>query len=763
MEFSIATLLANFEDEKLVAPKVLEKKLGATENGSLRKLQIVLDALERIGILVKDRGRYKRVYDKQSFVEGKLRCSSKGFCFAIQDAEDTEDIYIRESNLSTAWNGDQVLVKILKEGSRRRSPEGEVQLILDRAITSVLGRVKRVNGDYKAVPLDDRLLFELDIKSQEAQNLKEAVDHLVHVEILRYPLGQHPPIGRVTQVLGSNAEEAADTEIVRCKHNLPKEFPPEVLAAAAPFRKNQEMPPPVSEEKRLDLRQLLTITIKPGASKDSRPETLDDAISLDRTEAGYWRVGVHIADVAEYVLPDDYIDQEASKRGASVYLGEKVLPMLPEAVAAGCCLVPEVDRLAVSVFLTLDSEGQLIEFEFQRTIVRVNYQLSYQQVREIINKETKSFPRKVAETLSELLLLTQGLREQRLKRGSFDLNLPDKKFYYDDEGTLGALVVSPQLPERSIITELMILVNQVVATHLQALSLPLIYRVHSTPHMEEVQELIKLAGNLGIELELAEEDVVTPVDYKAFTGVFAQSSAQKVFTNILMSTLKPAAYSTTPKPHFGLALDEAYTHFTSPLQRYCDLLVHRILHALFEQGRDRRTSRAKESVNLCHSSCHNKINWKVLPPDILQDFEDHFTSVAAHLSEKERIAQEAQEDLDGLQKAEFMKAHTGEIFSGMITGVQSYGFFVELEDVLVEGLVHVSSLKDDWYEYRSRQQILVGRKNRNQYRLGSRVEVQVKSVDYYRQQIDLIAVSGGSVGTEWEDDPSDLEPDEYED
>ncbi|MGK7905548.1 MAG: ribonuclease R family protein [Hormoscilla sp.] len=758
MEFSIATLLSNFEDEKLVAPKVLEKKLGATEDESLRKLQIVLDALERIGILAKERGRYKRVHDTQSLVEGKLRCSSKGFCFAIQDAEDTEDIYIRESNLSTAWNGDRVLVKILKEGSRRRSPEGEVQLILDRAITSVLGRVKRANGDYKAVPLDDRLLFELDIKSAEDQELEKAIEHLVHVEILRYPLGQHPPIGRVTQILGSNAEEAADTEIVRCKHNLPKEFPPQVLEAAA-----LEMAPPGAEENRRDLRQQLTITIKPEASQESRSDTLDDAISLEQTEAGSWRVGVHIADVAEYILPDEPLDQEAEKRGASVYLGEKVLPMLPEAVASQCCLVPEADRLAVSVFLTIDSEGQLIEFELQPTIVRVDYQLSYQQVKEIINQETDSFPPDVVETLSQLLGLTQGLREQRLKRGSFDLNLPDKKFHYDDEGTLGALIVSPQLPERSIVTELMILANQVVATHLQALSLPLIYRVHPTPHMEEVQELIKLAGNLEIALELAEEDVVTPADYQAFTRVFAQSEAQKVLTNILMSTLKPAAYSTTPKPHFGLALDEAYTHFTSPLQRYCDLLVHRILHAVFEQGRDRRTSRTKESVNLRHSSCHDKINWKVLPPDILQDFEEHFTQIAAHLSEKERIAQEAQEDLEGLQKAEFMKAHTGEIFRGVITGVQSYGFFVELEDVLVEGLVHVSSLKDDWYEYRSRQQMLVGRKNHNQYRLGSRVEVQVKSVDYYRQQIDLIAVSGGSMCTDWEDDPDDLEPYEYED
>lgn len=751
MKFSIATLLSNFADEKLVAPKVLEKKLGATDNGSLRQLQIVLDALEKIGILVKDRGRYRRVYN-EAIVEGKLRCSSKGFCFAIQDAEDAEDIYIRESNLSTAWNGDRVLVRVLKEGSRRRSPEGEVQLILDRAITSVLARVRHSQNDYKAVPLDDRLLFELDLAASE--NLETAIDHLVHVEILRYPLGPYPPLGRVTQILGSNAEEAADTEIVRCKHDLPSEFPEEVKAAAAALK---ERPSNAVEEHRLDLRQLLTVSIKPEVS-GSYDDTLDDAITLESIETGQWRLGIHIADVAYYVLPDSPIDTETENRGASVYLGEKVLPMLPDEVVAICCLLPKQDRLALSVLMTLDEEGQVLEFEIQPTIVQVDRLLSYQQVQAILMADgsVEDISAPIVETVKNIFQISQKLRKQRLARGAFELNLPDSHFHYDDEGALGALVVSKNLPIRLTVAELMILSNQVVANHLYALSLPLIYRMHPTPHLDDVQELIKLASNLGVELIMEDEELVRPQDYQNFTQTFEQSpDHQKVLTYLLLSTLKPAAYSTTAKPHFGLALEEAYTHFSAPLQRYCDLLIHRVLHAVFEQGRDRRTSRAKESVNLRHSSCHDKVSWNVLPPDVQNDFEDQFVSIVNHLSEQERVAQEAQEDLEGLQKAEFMKAHTGEIFSGVITGVQSYGFFVELEDVLVEGLVHVSSLKDDWYEYRSRQQMLVGRKNRNQYRLGDRVDVQVKSVDYYRQQIDLVAVGGGSVGT-GEDDYDDV-------
>ena len=764
MEFSIAELLANFTDDKLVAPKALEKKLECQDELSLRRLQIALDALEKIGVLVKERGKYRRVTE-EGVVEGKLRCSSKGFCFAIQDVEGSEDIYIRESQLSHAWNGDRVLVRVTKEGSRRRSPEGEVRLILERANPSVLARIKKTEaGEFRAVPLDDRLLFELQVNENGLQ-LEEAIDHLAHVQIKRYPIGQYAPLGKVAKVLGAD-DDAADIDIVCCKHDLPREFSETVLAAA------KDLPNKVTKPElklRVDLRALTTLTIK-ASSEDSA----DDAITLEKTKAGNWRLGIHIADVARYVEAGSSLDREAQRRGTSAYLSELVIPMLPEQLTDNLCsLQPGKDRLAISVLITLDESGQVVEFEIQPTVIQVDYKLSYQQAEAILadqhTEKLKEFE-PIFDLLAQLDTLSHAIKDQRRKRGAFELNLPEKiyarpdgsespeeadkftfsKFHYDDEGVLGAVVVSSTLPIHSLIVELMLLANQTVASHLQALGIPSVYRVHPTPDLEEVQELIKLAVSMGIELKLEQEEEVRPQDYQNFTHAFAESNAERVLTYLLLSTMKPAFYSSSAKPHFGLALEQGYTHFTSPVRRYPDLLVHRALHAVFEEGRDRRSSRVKDSVDLRHSSCHGQINWNVLPTDIHQELESHFGTVVVHLTEREKIAQDAENDLEGLKKAELMKERTGEVFHGLITGVQSYGLFVELEELLVEGLVHVSSLKDDWYEFRSRQQTLVGRKNRKQYRLGDRIEVQVKSVDYYRQQIDLIAVGGGSEATDEE-------------
>lgn len=774
MEFSIAELLANFTDDKLVAPKALEKKLECEDEASLRKLQIALDALEKIGILAKERGKYRRVTE-DGIVEGKLRCSSKGFCFAIQDVEGSEDIYIRESQLNHAWNGDRVLVRVTKEGSRRRSPEGEVRLILERANPSVLARIKKTEeGEFRAVPLDDRLLFELNI-DENGTVLEDAIENLAHVQVKRYPLGQHAPVGKVAKVLGTD-DDAADIDIVCCKHDLPRDFSDSVLTAAKALSNKITK---TELKQREDLRKLTTITIK-SKSDDSA----DDAITLEHTEEGHWRLGVHIADVAHYVEAGSPLDREAQRRGTSVYLGELVIPMLPEQVTDQVCsLQLGKDRLAISVLLTLDEEGQVVEFEIQPTVIQVDYKLSYAQAEAILaNQHTddvKEFE-PIFEMLAQLDKLSHAIKDQRRKRGAFELNLPEKiyarpdgsespeeadkftfsKFHYDDEGVLGAVVVSATLPIHSMIVELMLLANQTVASHLLALSVPAVYRVHPTPDPDDVQELVKLANSMGIELKFEQEDEVHPLDYQHFTQKFAESNTERVLTYLLLSTLKPAFYSTQPKVHFGLALEHGYTHFTSPVRRYPDLLVHRALHAVFEEGRDRRSTRVKESVNLRHSSCHDQITWNVLPTDLQQTLESHFSAVVVHLSEREKIAQDAENDLEGLKKAELMKERTGEIFHGLITGVQSYGLFVELEELLVEGLVHVSSLKDDWYEFRSRQQMLVGRKNRKQYRLGDRIEVQVKSVDYYRQQIDLIAVGGGSEAIDEDGEPDDFAPDD---
>ncbi|NER00927.1 MAG: RNB domain-containing ribonuclease, partial [Cyanothece sp. SIO2G6] len=334
------------------------------------------------------------------------------------------------------------------------------------------------------------------------------------------------------------------------------------------------------------------------------------------------------------------------------------------------------------------------------------------------------------------------------------------RFEFDDEGAIGALVVSRLIPARSIVIELMLLANQLVASHLKALGVPAIYRVHRMPDVATVQELLKLVANMEIDPSLEDEEEVHPKDYQRLTQQFAESEAEKVLTYLLLDTLKPAMYSTTSGPHFGLAIDSGYTHFTSPLRRYPDVLVHRVLRAVFEEGRDRRSARSKERVNLRHSSCHGKVSWNVLPTKVQSELEEDFEAIVGFLTDREKLAQDAEADLEGLKKAEFMQQHTGSVFHGLITGVQSYGFFVEIEELLVEGLVHVSSLKDDWYEYRSRQQKLVGRKNRKQYRLGDRVEVHVKSVDYYRQQIDLVAVGGGSEATDLDDDMDDDDMDD---
>jgi ribonuclease R len=750
MEFSIADLLANFTDDKLVAPKILEKKLNCESEESLQQLQIALEALEKIGVLLKERGKYRR-NPEEVLIEGKLRCSSKGFCFAIQDMEGTEDIYIRESQLGTAWNGDRVLVKVIKEGRRRRSPEGEVKLILERANPSVLAKVKQSDSEFRAVPLDDRLLFELDLQPN-GRDLTELIEHLVHVEVLRYPLGQFRPLGRVTQSLGNDDQSSSDLDIVCCKHDLPRAFPEAVLQSIQTI---PDLLDTVDLSQRVDLRDRLTLSIKPQIH-ESMPEDLDDAITLDRTETGQWQLGIHITDVASYITPDSLLDKEAQKRGTTVYLGEMALPILPPEFARQCCsLLPGQDRLAVSILLTLEENGQVVEFEIQPTVICVDYLLSYEQAQAILVADPStasaglSTPTTavdlpslapVAQKVVQLYTLSQALHQQRQQRGAFDLNLPDTKFHYDDEGALGATVISANLPVRAMVVELMLLANQIVASHLQALAVPGIYRLHPSPDPDDVLELTKLASGLEIDLRLGQEDLVRPPDYQHFTQQFAHSGFEKVLTYLLLSTLKPAIYSTTPKPHFGLALEQGYTHFTAPLRRYPDLLVQRILHAVFTHGRDRRSSRAKDSVNLRHSSCHGKINWNVLPTEVHEELEGLLTSLVVYLSEAEKEAREAEDDMEGLKKAGFMRDHIGGVFQGLITGVQSYGLFVEIEDLLVEGLVHVSSLKDDWYEYRSRQQTLVGRRNRKQYRLGDRIAVQVKSVDYYRQQIDLVLV-----------------------
>ncbi len=752
MEFSIATLLAQFVDDKLVAGKNLEKKLGCEDYEGIQKLQITLDALEKISVLTKERGKYRRLYE-DGVVEAKLRCSSKGFCFAIQDEENADDIYVRESHLSNAWNGDRVFVKIIKEGSRRRSPEGEVKLILERSNPSLLATVTAKEEKYRAIPLDDRLLFELDLKDN-GKDLQAAIEHLVHVSVLRYPLGQHPPLGQVTKVLGSDAEEAADVDIVSCKHDLPQDFPEKAIAATAKLPSARI--PAAESKSRLDLKDKLTFTIE-SESNLANSDWIENAFTLEKTEADNWQLGIHIADVAHYIEQDTILDRIARKRGIAVNLRKQVLPLFPEKVSKLCSLIPGKNRLAISIIITLDAQGNIVEYQIAPTVISVDHQLTYQETQELISGEEKP-GKKLASFLPMLedlfFSLSPLVKAQRLQRGGLEVTTPEIHSLFKDEGRVGTILGVSALPVHSMLTELTILAGKVVAEHLQALELPGVYCTQAEPDIEELEDLIKLGNNLGLEIDIDVEDAVSSQDYQRLTEQFNTSSAMMVLNYLLQTTFKPVKYQTKPGKHFGLAYEDGYAHCISPGQRYVDLIIQRILKAVFEHGRDRRHSRTKEGVDLNSSNCHGQINWKVLPPTIQEQIETDIQTTLPFLNDREKQAEDAEKDLAGLKKAEQMKERTGKIFEGLITGVQSYGFFVEIEDLLVEGLVHVSSLKDDWYEYRSRNSCLVGRKNRTAYRLGDRVEVEVKSVDYYRQQIDLVTVGGGSEAqnADWEEE-----------
>ncbi len=754
MEFAISALLSSFTDDKLVAPKALEKKLECNSPESLHQLEIALNALERIGILVKERGKYRRVTE-DGVVEGKLRCSSKGFCFAIQEGEETEDIYIRESQLHSAWNGDYVLVKVTKEGRRRRSPEGEVRLILERSNPSVIAHVRKTDkGQYRAVPLDDRLLFELELMAQQSgPQLDEAVDHLVHAQVLRYPLGNQLPLGRVNQILGSDAQSAADTELVFCKYNLPRTFSEavekEAQALPAKLRK-------VDQKNRVAYQGWLTLAVG-----DASVETagLDHAVSFDKNKDGTWRLGVHITDLQAFVQEGSALDLEARHRVTTIGLAETLVPLFPATLVERVgAFIPEKERLAISIVTTLSKKGEVLEFEVQPSVVQADEQLSYEQLQAIAQRnDNGDLPPPEVATFKRLYSwadqfreLTRLLKAQRHERGDFELVIMPEVHarVFGDDGRFGVIGDAEQPTGRQMLAEVLVLANYLLTTHLQALGVPVIFQIQASPDAQKLQDFLKLLENSGLQLALTRENTVLPQDYQQFADKIGTLDTSPILFELLADTLEPVEYSAESGPHFGLAYVQDYGQFTCPLNRYADLINQRVLSAVFQFGRDRKNARSKEQVDLRHSSAHDQISWNVLPPDNQRDLEATITESIQPLNERMTWVRQAEQDFLGLKKTKKMQQRTGEIYKGLITGIQSYGFFVRLESLLVEGLVHVSSLKDDWYEYRARQQTLIGRKNRQQYRLGDRVEVEIKSVDYYRQQIDLAVVGGGSEATE---------------
>jgi ribonuclease R len=778
MEFSVFQLfdhlLSSSLDNPLSLTSLQEQLLVSTPQQEA-ELQIALQALERLGFLatVGDPPQFYRKAD-DTLVVGRLRCNSKGYGFAIRDEPGVEDIYIHGTNLNGAWNGDQVLARITKDAYRKKSPEGEVAAVIERANPTLVARLKQVEDGFRAQPLDDRLLFEMVIQSAgEKEASAVATDERgspledgksAYIEVLRYPLADHLPIGRVRKVLGSGLDASIDIDLVCCKYDLPQTFPQVMLEGTT-------LPNKISKselKKRQDFRDWLTLTIEPLDLHHPHSMEPNVALSLGAADDNGWQLGVHVADVAHWIAAASPLDIEAEKRAVAVYLDTCVLPLFPPHVNQHCALLPEQERLTLSILLDLSAEGNLLSFEIHPGVIQPRAHLSYGQVQTLLmNAEETSAP---GDDTPELLALLQNLqtvsgilRHRRHQHHGFEMAMAELVTPTSaTESRSGALIISPNQVAHAMLHEFMLVANQALGTHLQQLGVPHLSRVQPPPSAESLQGFLRLAGNMHLDLALTDPNQVDPADWQRFVQRIQKPDVVELGANPaleeqLLSVLPPAVYRVDPgaedEPgiHFGLGLSQPYCHATAPLHRYADLLNQRILHLIFDKGRDRRSTRVKKGVDLHSSSSHGQINWSVLPPKVHDEYLNVLQSKVDLLNQQHQVARQAERELIGLKKSEFMQKHLGETFPGLIIGVQKYGFFVAVDPIQAEGLVHVSSLKNDWFEYRSRQQALVGRKSRRQFQLGDRVEVRIKNVDYYRQQIDLEVVGEGRESDEEEE------------
>lgn len=691
---------------KPVSVRELVRRLGL-EGDERRELKGVLRRMLADGELANLHGARVGLPERMSLVVGRLSCSPSGHGFVRPERREAgrRDVFVSALGLKEALHGDRVVVRVERQGPK--GPEGRIVRVLERALQRLVGRYEgggRAGGHV--VPFDRRVLQELLVPAGDEAGAADGT--MVLAEITRPPTATRNPVGRVLTVLGRLEEPGVDVAVMVAKHDLPGPFPLEVE------REVEAVPRQVRSEDlsgRTDFRGWPTVTVDPESARDH-----DDAISLDRLPDG-WRLGVHIADVAHYVRPGTALDQEAYLRGTSVYFPDRVLPMLPHALSSGVCsLVAGEDRLTQTVVLELDGEGRVRRTEFHDGVIRSAARMSYQQVQAIVGGDAAL--RERFSPLVDLFLrldeLSKLMRARRFERGSLDLDLPEPRLLLDEKGEVKGVVAGERLDSMRAIEEFMLAANEAVAGRLSLAAAPTLYRVHEQPDPEKVEELAELVASFGYRLPARLEDV-RPEDFQRLLREIAGKPEEKLVSSLLLRTMKLARYHEENLGHFGLATS-MYAHFTSPIRRYPDLIAHRALRAL-RRG-------AEPSAEL----------------------REALPGMGEHLSGREQRAAEAERELLEWKKVRYMAGRLGERFSGYVTGVQAFGLFVELEEVFVQGLVHVSSMCNDYYLLEEAAHGLRGQNLGKLYRLGDRVEVVLSRVDLERRMLDfsLIDVLEGS-------------------
>ena len=687
------------KSDKALSIYELKDLLGISSIQDIKELNETLTVLENDFVVYHTNKNKYMLLEDSHLLKGIMRINKKGFGFVEIDNRE-EDIYVSENNLNGAIHGDIVLVEIISKKTAK-DVEGRILRVVKRPVTRYVGEINfRKNNGY--VTLDDKKVkVEIEVKKEDSLN---AVDgHKVVVELGK-KINNHKYQGKVVEIIGHKNDPGVDILSIVYKYNINVDFPDDVKEQVS------MMPMEVSEEElkdRRDLRNTVIFTIDGDDTKD-----IDDAISIKKLSNGHYELGVHIADVSYYVKEGSPLDNEAMERGTSVYLVDRVIPMLPHELSNGICsLNPNVDRLAISCVMEFDSNGKQIKYDIFPSVIRSRIQMTYKKVNSIL--EDNVIPEGYEDFADDLRLmkeLADILRAMKVRRGYIDFDVDEAKILVDENCVPTDVVLRNRGTGEMLIEDFMIAANECVATHIYFMNLPFIYRVHDMPKEEKIRSYLSFIGNLGYQIPGNIKDF-KPKSMQKLIEYLSDKKEFKILSELLLRSMQKAIYQKENIGHYGLA-SSCYTHFTSPIRRYPDTTVHRLLRTyLFNHD---------------------------MSSDTIRHWDEKLVYVAEHSSSRERASVDCEREVEDMKMAEYMEKHIGEEFEGMISTVTNFGMFVELDN-LIEGLVPINDM-NDFFHYDEERMTLTGERSHVKYTIGERVVVKVVRASKEEKMIDFEVV-----------------------
>ncbi len=660
-----------------------------------------LNLLSKKGkILITKSGTYC-LSDEANLVKGVIQFNPNGFAFLIpEDPSATSDIFLRPNTLLESLNGDKVLVRIDKYKNNSK-PEGTIVKTLERGLSEIVGIFEKSKNFAFVTPLDKRILRDFYIPNGKFNNAKSK--DVVLIKITQYPTKSQNPVGEVIKVLGKYEENETIIATVNLKYKIKEDFDKKVIkAASALLSKPQEITKKIE-----DLRKIKFFTIDGVHAKD-----FDDAVALIKESSGNFRLFVSIADVERFVKENSIIDKEAFERGTSVYYPGMVYPMLPEALSNNLCsLTPLTDKFTFTVEMLIEpTQGEVIDYKIYKSVIKSFFRATYEEIGKLINENPPDLREKyrdIYEDITNMLELSNILREKRFEKGSIDFNLPEVEIEFDENKKVKNIKKVERNQAHILIEEFMLIANETVANFLNKKGIPLLYRVHEAPDEDKLFEISNILAKFGIFTKMR-----TPVEIQKCFNDIKGKQYENLVNYLVLRSMKQAVYTPKNIGHYALA-KENYTHFTSPIRRYPDLINHRIL---------------KKAIS------------GTLSPALIDTLNEKLFDMGVRCSTLERNAADAERDIVDLKKLEFMEDKIGNHYSGIITGVSSFGFFVEIDENLLEGLVHVRTLLDDYYSYIEGEYMIRGKRRGNYFRLGDKVEVELEKIDKIKKHADFILI-----------------------